>query len=188
MKVLSEIYASQKHATALSIIHQEFYNLFEFVCIDIDFSDNLTLPVKHQAQSLHWSSTKVAVHSRIIKVDGENIFHIHLSENHKHVQTFVKIVLHDMLNNADLTNKKIIMESDNCSSKQYKSVKHFYDLQELTNIYQTQGLHKLTTNKLSTCVISSNTHDQKQVSRSKLEFQVHKQTHSVHCHIPSFRK
>ena len=32
-----------------------------------------------------------------------------------------------------------IIESDTWSS-QYKSVKHFYDLQELANIYQTQLL------------------------------------------------
>ena len=41
----------------------------------------------------------------------------------------------------------------------------------------TTGLHKLTTNTLSTCVISCNTHEQKQVSRRKLIFQIHKQTH-----------
>ena len=40
------------------------------------------------------------------------------------------------------------------------------------------GFHKLTTNTLSTCVISCNFQEQKQVSRSKLIFQVHKQTQS----------
>ena len=70
---------------------KEFRNLFESVCIDINFSENLTLPVKHQAQSLHWSCTKVTVHSGIIKADGEKIYHIHLSENPKHNQTFMKI-------------------------------------------------------------------------------------------------
>ena len=38
---------------------------------------------------------------------------------------------------------------------------------------------------LSTCVIGCNTREQKQVSRSKLKFQILKQTHSVHSHIPS---
>ena len=116
---------------------KEFYNLFESVCIDIDFSENLTLPVKHLAQSLHWSYTKISAHSGIIKVDCEKTYHVHLLENPKHDQTFVKILLHDMLNNVHLTNKKIIIESDNCSCH-YKSVKHFYDLQQVTNLYQTQ--------------------------------------------------
>ena len=97
--------------------------MFESVCTDVNFSKNLTLPVKYQAQSLHWCYTKVAVHSGIIKVDGEKIYHVYLSENAERDQTFVKIVLHDMLNNVNLTNKKIIIESGNCSS-QYESVKH----------------------------------------------------------------
>ena len=50
------------------------------------------------------------------------------------------------------------------------------------------GLHKLTINTLSTCAISCNTQEQKQVSRSKLMFQIHKQTNSIHNHIPKFRK
>ena len=86
---------------------------------------------------MHWSYTKVNVHSGIIKVDDEKIYYVDLSENPKHNQTFVKIILHDMLNNVNLTNKKIIIECNNCSS-QYKSVKQLYDLQKLTNTYQTQ--------------------------------------------------
>ena len=75
-KILSEICTSQKHLHYRSSI-KEFYNFFASVCIDIDFSENFTLPVKHQAQSLHWSYTKVTVHTRIIKVDGEKIYHVH---------------------------------------------------------------------------------------------------------------
>ena len=86
---------------------------------------------------MHWSYAKVNVHSGIIKVDDEKIYNVDLSENPKHNQTFVKIILHDMLNNVNLTNKKIIIECNNCSS-QYKSVKQLYDLQKLTNTYQTQ--------------------------------------------------
>ena len=41
---------------------------------------------------------------------------------------------------------------------------------------------------MSTCVISCNTHDGKQVHRSKLIFEIHKQTHLVQNHIPNFRK
>ena len=48
--------------------------------------------------------------------------------------------------------------------------------------------YKLITNMLSPCVVSCNAQKQKQVSRSKLIFQIHKQTHSVHNHIPNFRK
>ena len=47
------------------------------------------------------------------------------------------------------------------------------------------GLPKLTTNTLSACVIRCNTNEQKQASRSKLMFQIHKKIHSVHNHIPN---
>ena len=50
---------------------KDFYNLFDSVNLDIDFSENLTLPIKHQAQSLHWSYTQITVHSGILKADGE---------------------------------------------------------------------------------------------------------------------
>ena len=49
-------------------------------------------------------------------------------------------------------------------------------------------LPKLTTYTLSTCVISFNTNEQKQGSRSKLIFEIHKQTRSVHNHLPNFSK
>ena len=55
-------------------------NLFESVGIDIDISENLTLPVKYQAQSLHLSYTNLTVHSGIIEVDGEKIYQVHLSK------------------------------------------------------------------------------------------------------------
>jgi len=49
---------------------KDFYDMFDSVDIDIDFSENLTLPVMYQAQSLHWSYTQITVHSGILKVDG----------------------------------------------------------------------------------------------------------------------
>ena len=66
----------------------------------------------------------------ILKCDGENIYHAYISDNLKHDQTFVKVVIDNMLDTTDTTdNKVIVIESDNCSA-QYKSAKHFYDLQD----------------------------------------------------------
>ena len=44
---------------------------FDAVFIDIDFSENLTLPAKYEPQSLHWSHDLVSVHSGIVKIHGE---------------------------------------------------------------------------------------------------------------------
>ena len=58
---------------------------------------------------------------------------------------------------------------------------------KIFNLYIT-GLNKQTNNTSSTCVIRCNTHEQKQVDRSHLMFQINKETHSVHNHKPNFRK
>ena len=107
---------------------KDFYNYFESVKLDIDFRENLTLPVKHQPQSLHWSYTQITIHSGILKSDGEKIYHayIYVSDNLKHDQTFVKISIAKMVENGNMDNIHIIIESDN-SSSQFKSAKHFHD-------------------------------------------------------------
>ena len=46
---------------------------------------------------------------------------------------------------------------------------------QIFNLYIT-GFHKLTTNTLSTSVITCNNQEKKQVSKSELIFQIHKQT------------
>ena len=48
-----------------------FESLFDSVSIDIDFAENLTVPVKYEPQSLHWAHEQVTVHSGITKVNGE---------------------------------------------------------------------------------------------------------------------
>jgi len=122
---------------------KDFYDMFDSVDIDIDFSENLTLPVMYQAQSLHWSYTQITVHSGILKVDGGEILSPYFSDSRKHDQVFVKL---SMISDIDLTEKVIVTESDNCKV-QYKSAKHIYDLQQLatkTNtkvirVYSIQG-------------------------------------------------
>ena len=101
--------------------------------LDIDFSENLTVPVKYEPQSLHWSHEQITVHSGILKDGGEKSYHAYLSNDKQHDQKFVKVVLKEMLNEADTKNASFgIIESDNCSS-QYKSASHFSDIQEISN-------------------------------------------------------
>ena len=111
---------------------KEFYNMVDSVDIDVDFSENLTLPVKHQAQSLHWSYTQVTVHSGIVWNEGEKSYHPYFSDNRKHDQVFVKMCIKKMLKGINLNDRCVIIESDNCRV-QYKSNKHVYDLQQLSN-------------------------------------------------------
>ena len=105
---------------------------FQCASLDIDFSENLTVPVKEEPQSLHWSHDQITVHSGILKCRGEESQHAYLSDTKKHDQTFVKVVIEEILSEvADLPDI-ILIGSDNCTS-QYKSAENFHDLQEISN-------------------------------------------------------
>lgn len=112
-------------------IMESFNDFFDNVVIDVDFSENLSVPVKYEPQSLHWHHEQVTVHSGICKVNGEKTYHAHISDDKKHDQTFVDVVLSDILQEI-CTNKNIIIHSDNCKS-QYKSAQHFNGMQRLAN-------------------------------------------------------
>ena len=112
-----------------------FESLFDSVSIDINFAENLTVPVKYQPQSLHWSHEQVTVHSGIMKVKSEKTYHPYFSDSLKHDQVFVKKVLEEMLSDIEFPQKcTIVIESDNYTS-QYKSLQHFHDLQEISTKY-----------------------------------------------------
>ena len=43
---------------------------FDTIPVDVDFSENLSVPTKYEPQSLHWSHSQVTVHSGILKNIG----------------------------------------------------------------------------------------------------------------------
>ena len=113
-----------------------FHDLFDALNTDIDFSENLLVPVKYEPQSLHWSHKQVTIHSGILKLNGEKSYHPYISEDRQHDQSFVKIVIEEMLNTVDKNLPGICaIESDNCSA-QYKSAQHVYDIQQISNKYK----------------------------------------------------
>lgn len=117
-----------------TVIH-DFHQLFDSpVIVDLDFSENLTLDVKFEPQSLHWVKKQITIHSGIVKNNGDKSYHPYVSDTLKHDQVFVKFAIMDMLENTNLANiSTIIIESDNCKA-QYKSAHHYDDLQEITNM------------------------------------------------------
>ena len=54
---------------------------FDSVFIDIGYAENLTVPVKFEPQSLHWSHEQVTVHPGILKYQDEKSYHPYLSED-----------------------------------------------------------------------------------------------------------
>lgn len=114
---------------------KSFKDSFDTIFIDIDFSENLKVPVKYEPQSLHWSHEQITVHSGLLKYQGVKSYHPYLSSDRKHDQHFVHCVLEEMLHNTEQhisSNSVIMIESDNCSC-QYKSSAHFDSLQRLSD-------------------------------------------------------
>ena len=112
---------------------------FDSVFIDIDYAENLTVPLKCEPQSLHCSHEQVTVHSGILKYEGEKSYYPYLSEDKKHDQHFVYVVLYEMLKEIENTTKYIITESNNCKS-QYKSAAHFVSIQSIADFYDKKVL------------------------------------------------
>ena len=124
------------HRTKLKLYRSSikaFYQLFDAVHIDIDFSENLTLDVKWELQSLHWVKQQITVHSGIVKCNGEKVYHPYISDTKVHDQGFVKLALMEMLDTTVMPDEApILIESDNCLA-QYKFCHHFVDMQNLVD-------------------------------------------------------
>ena len=99
----------------------------------LDFSENLTVPVKQEPQSLHWSKEQKTVHSGILKMNGEKQYHPYMSDDLKHDQCFVSNVVENMVAEVNISAEMtLLIVSDNCPG-QYKSVQNFFDRQNLCN-------------------------------------------------------
>ena len=104
---------------------KSFREHFDTTSVDVDFSENLSIPTKCEP-SLHWSHSKATVHSGILKNSGEKSYHLYLSNDCRHDQVFVHLAIEEMLKESEINPEMhIIIESDNCS-QQYKSAPHFY--------------------------------------------------------------
>ena len=74
----------------------------------MDFSENLSVSVKYEPQSLHWALDQVIVHSGILKGHGHKSYHPYFSDSKIHDQVFVNEVLLEMLQNVGVLAKVII--------------------------------------------------------------------------------
>ena len=114
-------------------------NVIEKVAeIGLDFSENVTIPVNKEPQSLHWAGCKEVktVHSGLTKCNGNKTYHPYISDDLTHDQAFVKVVMMEILDEIDIKPEdEIVASSDNCTS-QYKSAQHFNDLRSFTDKYQ----------------------------------------------------
>ena len=132
-ELLAEVIHHRNKLRLFRNVKKIFMALFICIYIDGDFSENLTIDVKWEPQSLHWSKKQVSIHSGIVKTsDGQKTYHPYVSDNREHDQPFVAVAIKKMLSTTDDGADVILIESDNCCS-QYKSAEHFHDLQKLSN-------------------------------------------------------
>ena len=72
-EILPKIINHRNHLRHYRSAIHTFRNMFDGVFLDIDFSENLKLPVKFEPQSMHWCHEAVTVHSGILKIHGEKV-------------------------------------------------------------------------------------------------------------------
>ena len=83
--ILPKIIQHHNHLCHFHHYIDEWGEIFKhFASIDIDFSENLTISVKYEPQSLHWCHQQVTIHSGISKTNGNKIYHAHFSDDCKH--------------------------------------------------------------------------------------------------------
>ena len=115
------------------LVLQSFPNL---IYLSVDFSENLTVPVQQEPQTLHWYKEQKTIHNIVLKgIEGKS-YHPHFSDDLTHAQEFVFVSLREVLDNVDFESENdsmLVLESDNCSN-QYKSAKSFYHQQQLSDL------------------------------------------------------
>ena len=131
--LLPEIVYHRNLLRLLRNVKSTFINSYNCAYIDVDFSENLTIGLQKEPQSLHWLRKQVTVHSAIVKANDKKMYHPFVSDTQTHDQVFVRAALEEMLSVTDISQHEMLMiESDNCTG-QYKSTQHFHDLQEICN-------------------------------------------------------
>ena len=76
---------------------------------------------------MYWYKVTITVYSEILKLHGEKTYHPQLSNDKCHNQSFLKMVLKEIIESVSTIPPDCIIESDNCGAK-YKSTDHFNDV------------------------------------------------------------
>ena len=101
----------------------------------MDFSENLSLPIQKEPQSLYWIRKQISILGEIIKYrdgSGEEIkfYSGHLSDDRDHDQVYVRKSLDQVIEKHPI-NTALVIRSDNANH--FKSAENFRDLQEISD-------------------------------------------------------
>lgn len=99
--------------------------------IVIDYSENLSIPVQREPQSMYWIRKAVSIMNGISETP-EKVYHGHLSESRVHDQVYTKESLSRIIRSIP-GYEQYVIRSDNAGH--FKCAQCFYDLQALSNEY-----------------------------------------------------
>ena len=98
-----------KHCRSIKDTFQDSLILY----LRVDFSRNLSIPIRYEPQSWHWHHDQVSIQSGILKVDGEKSYHLYFSDSLRHDQVLVKQSMNEMINEIDLKDvSKVIIKKN----------------------------------------------------------------------------
>ena len=132
IKKLSKFMIHSNQTARDYLLWEQWLNhMSESTVITVDFSENLSLPLNKEPQSLYWARTQVSIHCGVgISNNDSKVYFGHLSEDLKHDQSFILTSLQKMINHFPTTSRYFV-RSDNASN--YKSAEAFDDMQNLSN-------------------------------------------------------
>ena len=111
-----------------------FWNLFQqkHPFIHIDYSENIQISAKHEAQSAYYSGKQHTLHCTVMSIDGTPEFIYHLSDDTNKDSTLTSTILKSIIEQFPrvIRNRKLVIMSDNAST-QYKSKYVFKRVQQI---------------------------------------------------------
>ena len=82
---------------------------------ELEFSENLAMKPKFEAQEAHFSGKQHTLHYGIIE-PGETKYVYHLSDDATHDATFVHFALEDIFESCIIKNENVLTKSDNATN------------------------------------------------------------------------
>ena len=110
-----------------------YRNAFTGRFLDFNFSENINVTEKHQAQEAHFSGKQYALHCTLMDPPGPHKFMYHLSDDTVHDPAMIDEVIKNIFERENINNEKILMKSDN--APQYKNRYFFAKLQKISDFY-----------------------------------------------------
>ena len=106
---------------------------FDGKYIELDFSENIAMKRKSEAQDSHFSGKPFSLHCAIVEPELPKYVY-HLSDDTTHDSFFVHKVLIDIIERWSISNETVIIKSDNAPT-QYKNKYAFRSMQNLADTY-----------------------------------------------------